>query len=103
MGSTTGNWKTTANVGFINVGAKQFVAKLKPDLSDYVYSTTFGSAAPNPNTPVAFLVDRCENVCFRMGRLVICRRRSYGLAGTSGMPVSSMLSKRLLTTGIFIL
>ena len=33
MGSTTGNWVTTPNVGFINVGAKQFVAKLKPDLS----------------------------------------------------------------------
>ncbi len=44
MGSTTGNWVTTPNVGFINPGAKQFVAKLQPDLSAYVYSTTFGSA-----------------------------------------------------------
>ena len=45
MGSTTGKWVTTANVGFINVGAKQFVSKLKPDLSAFVYSTTFGSAS----------------------------------------------------------
>src|SRR4029079_14749123 len=38
MGSTTGSWVTTPNVGFITPGAKQYVGKLKPDLSAYVYS-----------------------------------------------------------------
>ena len=97
MGSTTGNWKTTANVGFINAGAKQFVAKLKPDLSAYVYSTTFGSAAPNPNiSPVAFLVDRCENVYVSgWGGWLFADADPYGLAGTAGMPVSSNAIKKI--------
>jgi hypothetical protein len=59
------------------LGAKQFVAKLKPDLSEYVYSTTFGSAAPNPNiSPVAFLVDRCENVMYPDGAVGYMQIRS---------------------------
>ena len=29
MGSTTGKWVTTPNVGFINPGAKQFVGKIE--------------------------------------------------------------------------
>ncbi len=49
MGSTTGVWKTTSKCTFINKGAKQFVCKLKTDLSDYIYSTTFGSTSPIPN------------------------------------------------------
>lgn len=90
MGSTTGNWTTTPNVGFINPGAKQFVGKLKPDLSAYVYSTTFGKAGPNPNiSPVAFLVDRCENVYVSgWGGWLFASQDPYGLMGTSGMPVS---------------
>jgi gliding motility-associated-like protein len=42
---------------------KQFISKLQPDLSAYVYSTNFGTAGFSPNiSPTAFLVDRCENV-----------------------------------------
>ncbi|MBS1600338.1 MAG: PKD domain-containing protein [Bacteroidetes bacterium] len=91
MGSTTGSWQVTSNVGFINPGAKQFVSKLQPDLSAYVYSTTFGTAASLPNiSPVAFLVDRCENVYVSGwgGWLWTSRVDPYGLAGTLGMPVT---------------
>lgn len=97
MGSTTGNWATTPNVGFINPGAKQFVGKLMPDLSKYVYSTTFGKAGPNPNiSPVAFLVDRCENVYISgWGGWLFASSDPYGLTGTSGMPVSSNAIKRI--------
>jgi gliding motility-associated-like protein len=97
MGSTTGNWRTTSNVNFINPGAKQFVAKLKPDLSDFVYSTTFGSKAPNPNiSPVAFLVDRCENVYVSgWGGWLYADADPYGLAGTAGMPVSANAIKKV--------
>jgi len=43
--------------------SKQFIAKLQPDLSAYVYSTIYGNGSQYPNiSPVAFLVDRCENV-----------------------------------------
>jgi gliding motility-associated-like protein len=43
---------------------KQFITKLKTDLSGVVYSANFGPGGiPNPNiSPTAFLVDRCQNV-----------------------------------------
>ena len=63
MGVTTGSWPVTSNVAFSQPGGKQFISKLKPDLSEYVYSTVFGTNTAIPNiSPIAFLVDRCENV-----------------------------------------
>jgi len=43
---------------------KQFIAKLQPDLSDFIYLANFGSSgATIPNLSIsAFLVDRCGNV-----------------------------------------
>jgi hypothetical protein len=49
--------------GYSNPGSKQFIGKLRPDLSAYVYTTVFGNGSTRPNiSPTAFLVDRCENV-----------------------------------------
>ena len=91
-GQTTGAWRHV-NADYFNNGAKQFISKLKPDLSDFVYSTTFGSASSLPNiSPTAFLVDRCENVyvagwggCFNCTSPSVS---SYPNAGTGGMPVT---------------
>ena len=91
-GQTTGSWPHV-NAAFFNNGAKQFISKLKPDLSGFVYSTTFGPASNLPNiSPTAFLVDRCENVyvagwggCFNCSSPTLS---SYPNAGTSGMPVT---------------
>lgn len=43
---------------------KQFIAKLQPDLSNFIYFTNFGTTnASLPNLSIsAFLVDRCGNV-----------------------------------------
>ncbi len=67
MGTSEGNMKVVnppSDKAYFNPGGKQFISKLKPDLSAFVYSTVFGS--PNsqvPNiSPTAFLVDRCQNV-----------------------------------------
>ncbi len=61
-GTTTGSWPVV-NANFAQPGGKQFIVKLKPDLSDYVYSTVFGTNSIHPNLSyTAFLVDRCENV-----------------------------------------
>jgi gliding motility-associated-like protein len=89
MGSTTGNWPVL-NVAYVNAGAKQYISKLRPDLSGFVYSTTFGKAAPSPNiSPVAFLVDRCENVyATGWGGWIFAETDPYGLSGTIGMPVT---------------
>ena len=66
-GTTTGNWPVLAAPGessiYTNPNSKQFISKLQPDLSNYVYSTVFGSGSALPNISItAFLVDRCENV-----------------------------------------
>jgi hypothetical protein len=62
MGQTNGNWPII-NAAYRNAGSKQFIGKLKPDLSAYVYTTVFGNGSSRPNiSPTAFLVDRCENV-----------------------------------------
>jgi gliding motility-associated-like protein len=92
MGQTTGGWPHI-NATFVNNNAKQFISKLKPDLSDFVYSTTFGSSSSLPNiSPTAFLVDRCENVyvagwggCFNCSSPTLS---NYPNAGTGGMPVT---------------
>ena len=98
MGTTNGSWTVTPNVGFSNPGAKQFVSKLQPDLSAYIYSTVFGSVSRIPNiSPVAFLVDRCENVYVSGwgGWIIGGQSDPYGLAGTAGMPVTADAVKRL--------
>lgn len=85
MGQTTGNWPVI-NAAWSMVGGKQFIAKLQPDLSAYVYSTKFGTNSTLPNiSPVAFLVDRCENVYVSgWGGTV---SGNYPSAGTTGLPI----------------
>lgn len=89
-GQTTGAWPIV-NATYVNNGAKQFIAKLQPDLSNFVYSTTFGTSASLPNISItAFLVDRCENVYVSgWGGFRTDAQRSYQWAGTSGMPITS--------------
>ncbi|MBS1935831.1 MAG: hypothetical protein JST96_17665, partial [Bacteroidetes bacterium] len=95
MGTTTGTWPTKLlhPTDFINAGAKQFITKLQPDLSAVIYSTTFGTNAGMPNiSPVAFLVDRCQNVYVSgWGSFyeLSTGPDPYNLAGTKGMPVTS--------------
>lgn len=89
MGQTTGSWPIV-NATWSQAKGKQFIAKLQSDLSAYVYSTVFGKGGLTPDiSPVAFLVDRCENVYisgwgdgpnFHGNHL-----GSYGSMGTSGL------------------
>jgi gliding motility-associated-like protein len=93
MGITrSANWPVQ-NATYSIPNTRQFVAKLQPDLSAYVYSTVFGSpGAQAPNiSPVAFLVDRCENVYISGwgGSLTAnSQTDAFGQAGTQGMPVT---------------
>lgn len=63
-GTTTGDWPITPNTPTYSAGSRHFISKLRPDLSDWVYSTVFGKGATaNPSLSItAFLVDQCENV-----------------------------------------
>lgn len=63
MGTTTVAFPLFNSPFNTQASGKQFISKLKPDLSGYVYSTNFGTGNSTPNiSPTAFLVDRCENV-----------------------------------------
>lgn len=87
MGTTTGEWPVL-NAVFRNNNGRQFISKLQPNLSGYVYSTVFGSGSTIPNiSPAAFLVDRCENVYVSGWGGRFNNLRGYPCAGTSGMPL----------------
>jgi gliding motility-associated-like protein len=90
MGTTTGDWPVV-NAAFSQAKGKQFISKLQPDLSAWVYSTTFGTQSLTPNiSPTAFLVDRCENVYVSGwgGGAAFTKYPSTGTAGltTTGNP-----------------
>lgn len=97
MGTTRGNWTVTPATVWSNPGSKQFVAKLQPDLSAYIYSTVFGSGGSKPNmSPVAFLVDRCENVYISgWGGWLDNSQDPFDIAGVAGMPVTPDAIKRV--------
>jgi gliding motility-associated-like protein len=91
MGTTTGNWPVL-NAAYSNAGSKQFISKLQPDLSAYVYSTVFGTNSPVPNlSPIAFLVDRCQNVYVSGWGGGLNIDRGYPSAGTFNMPIKNEL------------
>ena len=96
MGTSRGSWPVSPGVWSVP-GSRQFVTKLKPDLSGNVYSTVFGSGAPKPNmSPVAFLVDRCENVYISgWGGYLIPGTDPYDLAGVVGMPTTADAIKKV--------
>ena len=91
MGQTTGQWHITAGTPtYGSSSGKQFISKLKPDLSDWVYSTVFGTGSSSPNiSPVAFLVDRCENVYISGWGGFYGQTNWYSSAGTTGLPVTA--------------
>ncbi|MDQ6813620.1 MAG: PKD domain-containing protein [Bacteroidota bacterium] len=89
MGTTTGSW-AVVNASFSQAGGKQYISKLKPDLSGFEYSTVFGTNNPFPNiSPIAFLVDRCENVYVSGWGGSIDQDAKYPNAGTTGLSVTS--------------
>ena len=88
-GTTSGTWPVI-NAAFSNTGGKQFIVKMQPDLSSYVYSTVFGSGSAVPNISVtAFLVDRCQNVYVSGWGGKFNNDRQYPNAGTRGLPVTA--------------
>lgn len=92
MGTTEGSWPRR-NANYFSPGGKQFIAKLKTDLSDYIYSTVFGKGAPVPDiSPTAFLVDRCENVYVSGWGGGINADIKYANGNTNGLPEVNPLS-----------
>ncbi len=92
MGTTTGNWPVI-NAVYNNPDSKQFISKLQPDLTAYVYSTIFGTSSPDPNiSPIAFLVDRCENVYVSGWGGGINVQQNYSTSNTNNLQEVNPLS-----------
>lgn len=91
MGQTTGSWPVQ-NATWSTPNGRQFIAKLQPDLSAYVYSTVFGKVGGgniSPDiSPVAFLVDRCENVYVSGWGGKVVQGMNFPNAGVQGLPVT---------------
>lgn len=87
MGQTIGGtFPVTANV-YSNPGSSQFIIKLDSNLTTNIYSTVYGSgnSAATNISPVAFLVDTCEQVYISGWGGSIANSGST----TVGMPVTS--------------
>ncbi len=89
MGVTEGNWPVQ-NAAYSVANSKQFIAKVKPDLSGFIYSTVFGNGSAKPNiSPVAFLVDRCENVYISgWGGWLVPNTNNANMDGIGNMPLT---------------
>ncbi len=92
MGVSFGN-KLPFNATYNVPGSHQYIGKLQPDLSAFVYYTNFGTNNPNPNiSPIAFLVDRCENVYVSGWGGEINTWYGFPTAGTFGLPEVSPIT-----------
>jgi gliding motility-associated-like protein len=89
MGVTEGAWPVL-NAAYSIPNSKQFIVKIKPDLSDLIYSTVFGNGSAKPNiSPVAFLVDRCENIYISgWGGWLEPGSNPYQMDGVANMPTT---------------
>ncbi len=67
-GQTTGQMPISPNTYFFNAGSRQFLASFDPNLDDIIYSTVIGSGSTPLGVydfvPVAFMVDKCNNIYF---------------------------------------
>ncbi len=92
MGITLGRWQKF-NATYGNENAKQFIAKMDPGLTRFLYTTAFGTSSAKPNiSPVAFLVDRCENIYVSGwgGKMNLCDPGPYDAqtVGPLGMDIT---------------
>ena len=89
MGTTTLPFPVINSAFGSQSKGNQFISKLAPDLSGVEYSTNFGKASGLPDlSPVAFLVDRCENVYVSGWGGGINKDEGYPNAATNGLSVT---------------
>jgi gliding motility-associated-like protein len=92
VGTTTGSWPIL-NANYQTPNSAQFISKLKPDLSGFIYSTTFGNGSREPNlSPIGFMVDRCENVYVSGWGGGINNNFGFSNGNTNGLPLLNPLN-----------
>lgn len=99
MGQTLGGTFPVTPGVYSNPNSSQFIIKLNANLSTNIYSTVFGSGTSTLTniSPVAFLVDTCQNVYIsgwggQLGFVdPVTAQPSYALTGTTfNMPLSTI-------------
>jgi gliding motility-associated-like protein len=92
VGTTTGVWPIL-NANYQIPNSAQFICKVKPDLSGFIYSTTFGNGSREPNlSPIGFMVDRCENVYVSGWGGGINNNYGFSSGNTAGLPLFNPLN-----------
>ena len=92
IGTSTANWPVL-NAAYSNPGSSQFISKLEPDFSRFIYSTVFGNGTLAPNiSPIGFMVDRCENVYVSGWGGGINVFKNYTTGNTNGLPLKNPLT-----------
>ncbi len=62
-GQSTSGDELIFNAGYNGGNSGQFISKLNPEMSNYIWSTTFGTGDGFPDiSPTAFLVDLCNRI-----------------------------------------
>ena len=103
MGTTTGSWPVI-NATFSQAGGKQFVAKLQPGLTAYVYSTIFGANRTTPSLSLnAFHVDCLENVYLSGWGGNVNLSANYPPTSTAGLTITPNALKSATDSSDFYL
>lgn len=95
MGQTLGGTFPVSSGVYSNPGSSQFVIKLDHDLASNLMSTVFGSGSSTTTniSPVAFLIDTCENIYISgWGGDIYTSSGATpppGTGTTNGMPITS--------------
>ncbi|WP_344822161.1 PKD domain-containing protein [Rurimicrobium arvi] len=91
MGQTLGGTFPVSSGVYSNPNSSQFVMKMMNNLSGYVFSTVFGSGNSSATniSPVAFLVDTCENIYISGWGGTLGGSAFPNTGTTNGMPITS--------------
>jgi gliding motility-associated-like protein len=102
MGQTLGGAFPVTSGVYSNNGSSQFVIKMDAQLTTNIFSTVFGSGSSTQTniSPVAFLVDTCQNIYISgWGGNLGFGQASPSVGTTTGMPVTaSILNPPLKST-----
>lgn len=86
MGVAEGGF-TAINAGFSVTNGKQFVGKMDPNLNNWIFRSVWGSGGANANiSPVAFMVDKCQNMYIGGWGSAGLIAHEPALEGTLGLP-----------------
>lgn len=95
MGQTLGGGFPVTSGVYSNPGSSQFVIKLDDQLTTNIFSTVFGSSSSTTTniSPVAFLVDTCQNIYIsgwggNLGMNAAPGNAPATIGSTTGMPVT---------------